>query len=170
MTLFVSLIVPQAIRSVEPIYQVRAAELGQSLISEIASKSFDENASRSGGNLRCNDTGAPTCSQSQILGVDANESTNNQGDRSLFDDVDDYHNLSEAGVTIRDSLNMSLGNLYQGFSVAVEVVYDDDIDGIDDSTTDPLAGLYVGNTKLITVTVTTPNNEQIVFSTYRTNY
>ena len=35
LVLFTSLMVPQAIRSVDPIFQVRASELGQSLMNEI---------------------------------------------------------------------------------------------------------------------------------------
>ncbi|MFT6209390.1 MAG: MSHA pilin protein MshD, partial [Colwellia sp.] len=53
--LFTSLIVPQAVRSVDPIFQVRATELAQSLINEIVSKPFDENSNRTGGTARCNE-------------------------------------------------------------------------------------------------------------------
>ena len=50
--LFTSLIIPQVIRSVGPIFQVRASELGQSLINEITAKSFDEASDRTGGAMR----------------------------------------------------------------------------------------------------------------------
>ena len=53
-------------------------------------------------------------------------------------------------------------NLYQGFRATVSVFYDADLNGINDNA--------VGLAKLITVSVTTPNNEDIVFSTYRYNY
>jgi MSHA pilin protein MshD len=158
MTLFVSLIVPQAIRSVDPIYQIRAAELGQSLISEIASKPFDEHSSHSGGFVRCNDGIA--CSV--IDGATNSNIEEGIGNRESFDDVDDYNNLNESGANIKTSLGEKTG-LYAGFNAQVSVSYDADMDG-----GSPDAA--VGDIKLITVTITTPNNEVVVFSNYRTNY
>ena len=160
LTLFSSLLVPQAIKSVDPIYQVRATELAQSLINEISGKSFDENSSRSGGQIRCNEVGAPACTASANLGLDGAET------RAEFNDVDDYNNLAEADTAILNSLgeNITIGTigLYQGFQANVSVMYDDDVDGIDDGS--------IGNRKLIIVSITTPNDEVMVFSTYRNNY
>ena len=132
LTLFTSLIVPQAVRSVDPIFQVRAAELGQSLGQE--------------------------------------EGTNN---RPNFDDVDDYHGFtmpydsdgdgdSEFTNALGNEITLNGANLYAGFSVNVSVFYDANFDGINDA--------IIGNAKLITVTVTTPNAEDIIFSSYRSNY
>ncbi len=155
LTLFTSLIVPQAIRSVDPIFQVRAAELAQSLMSEISSKSFDEKSDRTGGNTLC-DT---SCIGAINLGPDGET-------RATYDDVDDYHGLMAADAAIKNALDESIeitdGHLYQGFSIEVSVVYDANMDGTADT--------VVGDTKLITVTVTTPNNEDIIFSSYRSNY
>jgi MSHA pilin protein MshD len=160
LALFTSLLVPQAIKSVDPIYQVRATELAQSLINEIAGKSFDENSSRSGELLRCNEVGAPLCTANVDLGPDGTES------REDFNDVDDYHNLSEVDGNILNSLgeNISIGGigLYQGFQANVSVIYDDDVDGLDDG--------VIGNSKLIIVSIVTPNDEAMMFSTYRNNY
>ncbi|MFT4789384.1 MAG: MSHA pilin protein MshD [Paraglaciecola sp.] len=157
LVLFTSLIVPQAIRSVDPIFQVRASELGQSLINEITSKSFDEESDRTGGATLCDTT---TCTGTTNLGPDDSES------RTIFDDVDDYHGLNVSNGDIKNSLNQTVvlngTYLYQGFSLNVSVVYDADMDGTADS--------VVGNTKLITVTVTTPNDEDIIFSSFRSNY
>lgn len=156
LTLFTSLIVPQAIRSVDPIFQVRAAELGQSMINEIASKSFDEKSDRNGNGILCD----AACIGTINLGPDAGEN------RTTYDDVDDYHNLNVAGDDIKNALDQSTilngTNLYAGFSLNVTVVYDANMDGE--------ADIVVGNTKLITATVTTPNDEGIVFSTFRSNY
>jgi MSHA pilin protein MshD len=156
LTLFTSLIVPQAIRSVDPIFQVRAAELGQSLINEITSKSFDEKSDRTGGETLCD----ATCIGSINLGPDSGES------RANFDDVDDYNGLNVSDGNIKNSLNettiLNGKNLYQGFNLKVSVVYDAAMDGTADT--------VVGNTKLITVTVTTPNDEDIIFSSFRSNY
>jgi MSHA pilin protein MshD len=156
LTLFTSLIVPQAIRSVDPIFQVRAAELGQSLINEITSKSFDEKSDRTGGATICD----ATCIGSINLGPDSGES------RANFDDVDDYDGLNVSDGNIKNSLNettiLNGNNIYQGFSLNVSVVYDAAMDGTADT--------VAGNTKLITVTVTTPNDEDIIFSSFRSNY
>ncbi|MGS2721190.1 type IV pilus modification PilV family protein [Paraglaciecola aestuariivivens] len=155
LSLFTSLIVPQAIRSVDPIFQVRAAELAQSLMSEISGKSFDEKSDRTGGSSLCD----ASCIGTINLGPDGES-------RESFDDVDDYHGLTESDSSIKNALNQNIeitdGHLYQGFSVAVSVVYDANMDGVADT--------VVGNTKLITVTVTTPNDEQIIFSSFRSNY
>lgn len=154
LVLFTSLVVPQAIRSVDPIFQVRASELGKSLINEIASKSFDEASDRTGGLVLCSASVAPICTASGSLGAE-------EGLRQNFDDVDDYHNLNESGASIENSLGGTSG-LYTGFNVQVTVVYDASMDGITDTS--------IGNTKLITVTVSTPNDEDIIFSTFRSNY
>jgi MSHA pilin protein MshD len=155
LVMFTSLIVPQAIKSVDPIFQVRAAELGQSLINEIASKSFDEESARTGGSNFC----TTNCSNIADLGPDDET-------RVSFDDVDDYNGLTVSDAEIKNALDQTTvlagSNLYQGFSVNVSVVYDADMNGIADT--------IVGNTKLITVTVTTPNDEDIIFSTFRSNY
>jgi MSHA pilin protein MshD len=180
LSLFTSLVVPQAVRSVDPIFQVRATELAQSLINEIASKSFDENSNRTGSTARCNeDLSDPLdgdtddvnigevgdCTASNVLG---NEGAN----RENYDDVDDYHNLDESDGGIKNSLGDAITidgvNLYQGFQAQVTVFYDDDKNGIDDAA--DTGGVITGNTKLITVTIVTPNNETINFSTYRNNY
>ena len=50
--LFISLLVPQVVRSVELVYQVRASVLGQSLISEISGKCYGESSDRTGGAIR----------------------------------------------------------------------------------------------------------------------
>lgn len=163
---FMSLIVPQATRSIDPIFQVRAAELGQSLLNEISSKSFDEQSNRTGGLFRCNDTSQINCTNSEELGDD-NETRDN------YNDVDDYKGLVAANENIKNALDSAITleekPLYNGFSVAVEVIYDDNMDGIDDAISQN-DSTYIGNTKLITVTVTTPNNEDIIFSTFRSNY
>mgnify|MGYP003632676196 CR=1 FL=1 len=156
LTMFTSLIVPQAIRSVDPIFQVRAAELGQSMLNEITSKSFDETSDRNGSGTLCD----AACIGTINLGPDTGES------RVNFDDVDDYHNLPVTYGDIKNSFDHSTvlngTNLYAGFSLKITVVYDADMNGEPDT--------VVGNTKLITVTVTTPNDEDIVFSTFRNNY
>ena len=174
LTLVTTLIFPQAGRSVDPIMQVRATELAATLLREITAKKFDENGT---GSIRCNDdlnddgdftdTGESTCTAAIDLGPESGESRTTTA--SNFDDVDDYNGLLQgAGQTdsvIRNSLGEVLivdsQTLYAGFSVSVSVIYDGNLDGIAD--TDQTS-------KLVTVSITTPGQETLQFSTYRSNY
>ncbi|GAB3027347.1 type IV pilus modification PilV family protein [Bowmanella dokdonensis] len=172
-----SFILPQAKRSIDPIFQVRATELGQSLLSEIQARSFDEHSDHSGGQMRCGedmdgDGNTDFCTDAPGLGCE--EAGLN---RDLYDDVDDYlcltgRNAVEVMNTPDRPMTDSDQPLYQGFMVAFEVFYDADMDGINDFDTDGdgTIGSGTANLKLIRVHVTTPNQETISFATYRGNY
>ncbi len=174
LTLVTTLVAPQARRSVDPILQIRAVELAQSVLREISARSFDENSDRINGVIRCNedlnddgevdpppigDEAEKECTANLDLGNEAGES------RATFDDVDDYDGLSQSGGDIENSLGDEIivdgANLYEGFSVQVNVEYAGDF-------YDP--GRDNENSKLITVTVTTPTGVDLVFSTYRSNF
>lgn len=161
--IFTSLIYPLTQQSAEQVHQIRAAELGQSMINEILAKAFDENSDMSGGYYRCGDDinndglistadGEKPCST--ILG---NEES---GDRALFDDVDDYNNLT----SIESSLGASdpLVDIYRDFQVSVSVINDSNYDGIADANN--------FTAKLITITVTTPQQFDFIFSAYKANF
>jgi len=150
-TVLSTLLYPLANQSAEQVHQIRAAELGQSMINEILGKAFDENSDMSGGFLRCSEVDAPACAEH-----DAFDDSENRED---YDDVDDYNGL----VLLQNSEGDNL-NLYVGFNLSVSVYYDGNFDGINDgNNANPLA-------KLITITVTTPQNSDFVFSVYRTNF
>ncbi|TDF34527.1 type II secretion system protein [Alteromonadaceae bacterium M269] len=197
-TLVTGLILPQASRSIDPIFQVRATELAQGLLSEINAKAFDESSNQSiGGSVRCNenipvidpvtrvetppdtvldDPGEFPCTLSRDLG-NVEEVPPGSGNfvtetRDQFDDVDDFNGLSVSGAGIVNSLGegISLGalNLYEGFQVQVSVFYDSNFDGINDDAGN--TGTVSGNVKFIGVLVTTPNNDTLQFSSYRTNF
>ena len=167
LVLIVSLVIPQARKSVDPIMQVRATELAQSLLNEITAKSFDENSDRVNGVIRCNENytdsaGNPQfieCTEFDDLGA---EETNRQN----FDDVDDYNGLNQSSGAITNSLGGALEiggvNLYQGFTAQVTVFYDGNYDGVNDNAQ--------ADAKLITVTITTPSQDELVFSAYRSNF
>jgi MSHA pilin protein MshD len=161
--LFTSLLVPQAVRSVDPVYQVRASELGQSLINEISGKSYDEASDRTGGAIRCDGT---SCSAWNNMGADPMDSGTES--RINFDDVDDYNGFEMPNIygvfnnALGEALTINGTNLYEGFTVNVSVFYDTDFDGINDEA--------IGSAKLITIIITTPNDQNIIFSTYVSNY
>jgi MSHA pilin protein MshD len=164
-SIFTTLIYPLANQSAEQVHQIRAAELGQSMINEILGKAFDEKSDMSGGFYRCGDDinndgeikeedGENTCS---------NLLENEESDqRESYDDVDDYNGL----IVIQNSLGESSEDIYIGYQVSVTVINDGDYDGISNG------NLNTSNytAKLITVTITTPQNFDFVFAAYKANF
>ena|SRR5690554_5879017 len=148
---------PQAQRSAEPILQTRAAGLGQALMLEIMSKSFDQHSDRTGGLLRCGETVAPACTEPTALGPDNGET------RALFNDVDDYHGLNSSDAPLSDALGQAIGQRYPNFSYAIDVCYYD----VEEKECSPDR---ITPYKLITITITTPLGQDIGFSAVRGNY
>ncbi len=112
MVLVVSFLQPQVKKGIDPIWQVRAASLGQSLSNEILAKPFDQFSNRVGGIERCNESVA--CTSSSGLGPEGAEN------RGSFNDVDDYHGLDITGENILNSLGLTTNvdgvNIYAGFT------------------------------------------------------
>jgi MSHA pilin protein MshD len=156
-SLMTSLLLPTTEHSAEQVQQIRASELGQSMLNEILSKSFDHNSDRAGGLQRCGETGFNTCTGTMGPdGIGINKET-----RASFNDVDDYH-----GLTIADIVEDSLGNeldLYQGFTVGVVVCNVSDYSGACSNTATDFA-------KLVTITVFTPQQNEIVFAGFKANF
>lgn len=148
-----TLIVPAEEKSADQILQVKAAELGQSLLNDITSRAFDHNSDMAGGRLRCGenkpDGSANLCTTS--LGRDLGETTRDQ-----FNDVDDFN-----GYTAKFNANNDpLANGYSNFQVGVTVELDGASLGLANN----------GDAKKITVSVTTPLGTEIVFATHKTNF
>ncbi|MCP4280605.1 MAG: agglutinin biogenesis protein MshD, partial [Alteromonas sp.] len=121
--------------------QVKAAKLGQSLMNDILSRSYDENSDRSPPFETCNAKG--NCSTT--LGPE-------EASEDDYDDVDDYN-----GYTVND-----VGGNYSSFGFTVTVDYDSDLN---DST--PTDGLMF---KRIDIAVTAPDGQVYNFSAYRGSY
>ena len=156
LTLITSILSPLFVRSTDPWHQVRAAELGQSLMNEILARSFDEQSDRSGGLLRCNELslGAPPCSSESNFGPDGTET------RLVFNDVDDFHGFGVTGdAIISNILAAELSALYRNYRAEVTVYYAGDELGLD-----PQAA------KRIIVTLITPTESRIEFSAYKGNW
>ena len=86
-SLIISLILPLSEKSAEQLHQVRASELGQSMMNEILARAFDENSDMAGGLVRCGENSV-VCTGTTgegSLGADVGET-----ERSLYNDVDDY--------------------------------------------------------------------------------
>ena len=170
MTLIMGVFLPMTRQQAQPIYQVRAAELGQGMLQEVLSRSFDENSDRSGtttaGKYRyCGvidamntTTEYSTGNCSSSLGADSGESSYTQ-----YDDVDDFNLYCNAPITgsAFAQLQGLDTSLYENYSIKVCV-----------ENAPELLGLTARNdvAKKVTVTVTTPAGEAIPFTSYRSNY
>ena len=152
-----SLIYPITQQSADQLHQVKAAELAQSMLNEIQNKAFDQNSDMAGGLLRCGETSAPLCST--LMGAETGES------RASFNDIDDYNDLSYNEGEIENSQGQLL-NLYLGYAMTISVCNDADYDGVCNA--DPAINKSIA--KLITVTITTPTDFSLHFSTYRANF
>jgi MSHA pilin protein MshD len=176
MVFVVSFLLPQVKQGIDPIWQSRAASLGQSLSNEILAKPFDQNSNQVGGLERCNESVPPAalvpCTTSALLGPDAGEN------RGSFNDVDDYHGFNVSGSNILNSLGLTTSvngiNIYAGFSAEVSVFYDQNLDSVNDDdigqdgTLD--TGILIANKKLITVVIVTPGGDRIALSSVKGNY
>lgn len=165
LTVITGVLGPLYQRSTDPWHQVRAAELGHSLMNEIMARSYDENSDRAGGEYRCDSTTEPTpvtpwlCTNAANFGPEVGET------RVSFDDVDDFHNFSATGDAITNILANPLTGLYTNYQVAIDVAYDGNFNGVVNEAvaTERLA-------KRIRVSVTTPSGEVIQFAAYRSNW
>ena len=150
-SLLITLILPLSEKSAEQLHQVRAAELGQSMMNEILARAFDEESDMAGGLIRCGES-TTLCTSASNLGADSGEDT-----RVLFNDVDDYIDFDFSNET--NALGESFSSLYPGFSVNVAVCYSNFATC---SKTIELA-------KRIKVTITTPQKFNFVFAFYKAN-
>jgi MSHA pilin protein MshD len=155
-----SILGPMYIRSSEPWQQVRAAELGHSLMNEIMARSFDENSSRGTNLLRCGEAGASACIAT-IPACPANgmSSATEEISRDLYDDVDDFHCFRGDGAAVSNILNQSLADSYRNYQVEVFVSYA----GAD-------IGLPNQSAKRVDIRVILPSGGNIAFSSYKGNW
>ena len=149
-----TLLFPAVEESIEQVRQIRGAELGQSIMNQVANKAFDEYSDRAGGKIRC---GEENINCSAMLGPDGDEVFNN------FNDVDDYHGLVQ-NTTRYDATS---GELYSGFSVSIAVCHDSNYDGV---CSGDIAIDNLETAKLIVITVTDSSGFSLTFDMYRTNY
>ena len=148
LSVITTLLLPTAEQSAQQIHQIRAAELGQSLMNEIVGKAFDENSDMAGGKDRCGEALQANCTGNASLGPDGETSV------AEYNDVDDYHGV--------DQNDLTLDGLYQGFTVSISVCNDANYDG--SCTGD------IETAKLITITITDSSQNPITFAIYKANY
>jgi MSHA pilin protein MshD len=155
-----SILGPMYIRSSEPWQQVRAAELGHSLMNEIMARSFDENSSRGTNLLRCGEAGASACIATiPACPATGMSSATEETSRDLYDDVDDFHCFRGDGAAVSNILNQSLADSYRNYQVEVFVSYA----GAD-------IGLPNQRAKRVDIRVILPSGGNIAFSSYKGNW
>ena len=131
-------------RSADPLWHNKTLKLGQLYLDEILAKKYDELSPIGGLPFVAN----PSCAG---LGSDGSET------RATYDDVDDYHGITNVVPT---SLTASLDSTYDDYRITITV----ECDGTD------VAASANNHAKIITVTVTPPNQPPITFAAYKGNY
>ena len=169
LTSITSLIAQQITQSAGQVIQLKANELGRTMINEILSRSFDEKSQRSHPFNLCGGSVVQSCTAKANFGTDVDpfDTNNKKETRDKFNDVDDFDSIDE-NSPLQNSLGEDISADYPGFSLEVIVVYDDNLNGRDDDEDEDVTDSK--HFKLITVEVFAPNNQTYGFSAYKGNY
>ena len=163
LTGILGLLINQAPQAVDPVQQVRAAQLAQRLTGEILQKSFDEQSDHNGGRYRCGE---------QVAGVTISPCSSSYGPDGVlqpyaYNDVDDFDtggNWEDASWFTQTSSGIG-SDEYRNYQVKIAVSAVDFSDGTFKNCTAPCS---VG--KRIDLQVRLPNQSVLDFSFYRGNY
>lgn len=134
----------------DSLWRNKTLKLAQLYLDEILSKNYDHNTPLGGLPF----VASPSCTG---LGPDAGET-----DRAEFNDVDDYHGLTESPPL---SLNGVLDASYSTYSVSISVICDGAAVFAMNS-----YGVSNAQAKKISVTITPPNQVPQTFAVYKGNY
>ena len=127
-----------------PLWEGKALELSQAYLDEIQAMKFDESSAIGGG---------------ELASVECNSANFDDGEtRALYDDVDDYHGLTDAPPVLIDS-TISMAE-YANYSVSVQVSCAGGDLGLANS----------DSAKRITVIVTVPGGESRSVAFYKGNF
>ncbi|BBT96965.1 MSHA (mannose-sensitive hemagglutinin) pili minor prepilin protein MshD [Aeromonas veronii] len=165
LTGMLGLLINQAPQAVDPVQQVRAAQLAQRLAGEILQKSFDENSDHNGGRYRCGE---------QVAGVTISPCSSSYGpdgtgesEPYTYNDVDDFDtagNWVDANTLTQTAVGVSEEE-YRNYQVNIAVSGADFSDGSFKSCAAPCS---VG--KRIDLQIKLPDGSVLDFSFYRGNY
>lgn len=165
LTGILGLLVNQAPQAVDPVQQVRAAQLAQRVLNEVLQKSFDEHSDHNGGRFRCGETaGTPpvtyaACTPAASYGKDAGESA-----PYTFNDVDDFDTAGQwvaANLFTQQAAGIS-DEEYRNYQLRIRVTADDLLAS---------AGKDAASIgKRIELTVRLPDSSEVEFALYRGNY
>lgn len=159
-----TMLISQSKDALEPLYRLRASQLGQSIMQNVLSRSYDENSDHNGGFYRCDETWdildppeLVTCTDETDYGPDGSGETSHP----FFNDVDDFQTngfvkATDYGNVVGDQLGGDdYAAQYTNYAVNIEVSLDQS---------------RVFNMKKVTLTIKTPSNEEIMFSALKGNY
>lgn len=174
--------------SADPLVRIRSIELAQATLDEILLKAYDDNTPVGGGCVQMSDATTTLCTSGVTPASDPDAAGKPLGaeeaTRTLFDDVDDYHNQLYCGtnvvaadtacttLTCQDLLDASGNNisaLYSGFAVCIQVSFA----GGELNAVAPTIGteyIKANDAKRIDVIVTDPIKSQVGLSSYRLNF
>lgn len=174
--------------SADPMIRIRSIELAQSTLEEILLKSYDHSTPIGGGcvrfpsgSSRCPAGSNPTGTSQTAATLGAEEGSAN---RTLFNDVDDYHNLAYCGtggtpdpactnacLPMIDESGNNIETEYAGFAICIRVSFaggaGNEINNVAPGTG---SNVSTNDAKRIDVIVTDPLKSKIVLSAYRLNF
>jgi len=166
LTGILGLLINQAPQAVDPVQQVRAAQLAQRLSGEILQKSFDEQSDHNGGRYRCGEqvTGVTISPCSSSYGPDGS----GESEPYTYNDVDDFDTGgSWKDVSIYTQTGAVIANdEYRNYQIKIAVSPVDFSDGTFQNTCK--SPCSVG--KRIDIQVRLPDQSVLDFSFYRGNY
>lgn len=174
--------------SADPMVRIRSVELAQSALEEILLKSYDHSTPVGGGcvrfpsgSSRCPAGSNPAATSQTTATLAAEEGSAN---RTLFNDVDDYHNLAYCGtggiadtsctsacIPMIDESGINIATEYSGFAICIRVNF---AGGAGNEINNVMPGtgsdVFTNDAKRIDVIVTDPLKSKIALSAYRLNF
>jgi MSHA pilin protein MshD len=127
-------------RNADPLWQTKASQLSQAYLDEILSMRFAESSPLGGGSIGSCSIDGTEIGEAGVTG------------RSLYDDVDDYHDLTETA----DFLDTTVSS-YSGYTVGIKVSCIEQ------------GNPTLTNSKLIVLTITSPTQQSLKFSVIRSD-
>jgi MSHA pilin protein MshD len=169
-----TLLITHSKDALEPLYRLRASQLGQSIMVNILSRAYDQNSDHNGGYFRCGevwqngDAWYDIASKTWLLTTPQNTvpctSSENYAPETLesnhptFNDVDDFiENEFVSAIDYEDLLGDAFPTDYRNYQIKITVFAD----------TSTLASTTM---KQIHVTIKTPSDEEFLFSALKGNY
>ncbi|MCK2085647.1 prepilin-type N-terminal cleavage/methylation domain-containing protein [Aeromonas sp. 3925] len=166
LTGILGLLINQAPQGVDPVQQVRGAQLAQRILGEVLQKSFDEHSDHNGGRFRCAETVGtpaityPACTPVAEYGPDGGEMRPYE-----FNDVDDFDtagNWVDANQFTQTDAEGVSDQEYRHYQVRIAVT-PDTLFG-----SPGLGAESIG--KRVALTVRLPDQSELAFTLYRGNY
>lgn len=164
MVTFIQFLVPQIANSGDPHYQSRAAALGQSVMTKVLARKFDQNSDNLGGAIRCSsvDVDSVPCtglSGTAKLGRDTVDGVEEV--EAVFNDVDDYigcwtANSSGGCQDLYQLISDGEDSAYHNFRVDIDAAYET-------NTAQKMV-------KKVTFTITAGKHSPIKYVAYRGNF